>query len=190
MENFKKAFGELFSLHEDSASMAEIIERIHAGGILQGTNMCILVLAIFIASIGLNMNSTAVIIGAMLISPLMGNIIAIGYGRHAIRQRIVPKTVISSIFVDFNFRDIFFTDTDNNGVVGIDSEDCADNLGRFNRDIRRNGRNNRLDTRRKRQCNTGRGDSDGVNAATLHGRLRNSDAFDEFFLGSVVFILH
>ena len=28
MESFKKAFGELFSLHEDSASMAEIIERI------------------------------------------------------------------------------------------------------------------------------------------------------------------
>ena len=34
--------------------------------------MAILILAMFIASIGLNMNSTAVIIGAMLISPLMG----------------------------------------------------------------------------------------------------------------------
>lgn len=42
--------------------------------------MCILILAILIASIGLNMNSTAVIIGAMLISPLMGGIQAIGYG--------------------------------------------------------------------------------------------------------------
>lgn len=42
--------------------------------------MCILMLAILIASIGLNMNSTAVIIGAMLISPLMGGITAIGYG--------------------------------------------------------------------------------------------------------------
>lgn len=36
--------------------------------------------AIFIASIGLNVNSTAVIIGAMLISPLMGPIVAVGYG--------------------------------------------------------------------------------------------------------------
>ena len=36
--------------------------------------------AIFIASIGLNMNSTAVIIGAMLISPLMTPIIGLGFG--------------------------------------------------------------------------------------------------------------
>jgi uncharacterized hydrophobic protein (TIGR00271 family) len=40
----------------------------------------VLVLAIFIASIGLNVNSTAVIIGAMLISPLMGPIMGAGYG--------------------------------------------------------------------------------------------------------------
>lgn len=39
-----------------------------------------LIFAIFIASIGLNVNSTAVIIGAMLISPLMGPIIGAGYG--------------------------------------------------------------------------------------------------------------
>ena len=42
--------------------------------------MCIMILAMFIASIGLNMNSTAVIIGAMLISPLMGGIANIAYG--------------------------------------------------------------------------------------------------------------
>lgn len=46
----------------------------------KGTNIVILVLAIFIASLGLNTNSTAVIIGAMLISPLMGPIIGIGLG--------------------------------------------------------------------------------------------------------------
>lgn len=46
----------------------------------RGTNLIILVLAIFIASLGLNTNSTAVIIGAMLISPLMGPIIGIGLG--------------------------------------------------------------------------------------------------------------
>lgn len=46
----------------------------------KGTNLLILVLAIFIASLGLNTNSTAVIIGAMLISPLMGPIIGIGLG--------------------------------------------------------------------------------------------------------------
>ncbi|MCM1035639.1 MAG: DUF389 domain-containing protein [Paludibacter sp.] len=44
----------------------------------RGPNVVILMCAIFIASLGLNVNSTAVIIGAMLISPLMGPIIGIG----------------------------------------------------------------------------------------------------------------
>ena len=73
-------FKEIFSLKWDNASPEEIRSTVISGSKLQGTNMCILILAIFIASIGLNMNSTAVIIGAMLISPLMGGIIAIGYG--------------------------------------------------------------------------------------------------------------
>ncbi|MBR6887525.1 MAG: DUF389 domain-containing protein [Selenomonadaceae bacterium] len=101
MESFKKAFGELFSLHEDSASMAEIVERIKSGGVLKGTNMCILVLAIFIASIGLNMNSTAVIIGAMLISPLMGNIIALGYGMAAYDTQYVKESFLKLSFQVF-----------------------------------------------------------------------------------------
>ena len=46
----------------------------------KGTNLWVLMFAIIIASIGLNVNSTAVIIGAMLISPLMGPIMGIGYG--------------------------------------------------------------------------------------------------------------
>jgi uncharacterized hydrophobic protein (TIGR00271 family) len=47
--------------------------------IFKGTNLWILVFAIIVASVGLNMNSTAVIIGAMLISPLMGPINGMGY---------------------------------------------------------------------------------------------------------------
>ena len=47
---------------------------------MQGTNLWVLMFAIFIASIGLNVNSTAVIIGAMLISPMMGPIMGVGYG--------------------------------------------------------------------------------------------------------------
>lgn len=101
MDEIKKIFGELFSLREDSASMAEIVERIQAGGVLKGTNMCILVLAIFIASIGLNMNSTAVIIGAMLISPLMGNIISIGYGMAAYDTKYVKESFLKLAFQVF-----------------------------------------------------------------------------------------
>ena len=51
---------------------------IREGVSFRGTNMLVLIIAIFIASLGLNTNSTAVIIGAMLISPLMGPIIGIG----------------------------------------------------------------------------------------------------------------
>ena len=76
----KQTLLDSFNLRMDLASPKEIQENIEAGAKVKGTNMCILILAILIASIGLNMNSTAVIIGAMLISPLMGGIQAIGYG--------------------------------------------------------------------------------------------------------------
>ncbi len=54
-------------------------EEILKGIVFKGTNLWILVFAILVASVGLNMNSTAVIIGAMLISPLMGPINGMGY---------------------------------------------------------------------------------------------------------------
>jgi len=57
----------------------EIHESIKQGIIFKGTNIWILVCAIIIASVGLNTNSPAVIIGAMLISPLMGPINGMGY---------------------------------------------------------------------------------------------------------------
>ena len=61
---------------EDSALIHETIEK---GIVVRGTTVWILIFAILVASVGLNMNSTAVIIGAMLISPLMGPINGIGY---------------------------------------------------------------------------------------------------------------
>lgn len=57
---------------------ADTIESIKEGIEFRGGNLWILIFAIFIASLGLNVNSTAVIIGAMLISPLMGPIIGMG----------------------------------------------------------------------------------------------------------------
>ena len=101
MEDLKNFFSEFFSLKYDAASTKEIVERIHSGGVLKGTNMCILVLAIFIASIGLNMNSTAVIIGAMLISPLMGNIVSLGYGMAAYDTQYVKESFLKLSFQVF-----------------------------------------------------------------------------------------
>lgn len=70
----------LFDLHHDQADPSAIERSVRQGAKVGGTNLWVLFFAILIASIGLNVNSTAVIIGAMLISPLMGPIIAIGYG--------------------------------------------------------------------------------------------------------------
>lgn len=58
----------------------DTIESIKKGIDFKGTNLWVLIFATFVASLGLNTNSTAVIIGAMLISPLMGPIMGFGLG--------------------------------------------------------------------------------------------------------------
>ncbi|MCI6190040.1 MAG: DUF389 domain-containing protein [Clostridium sp.] len=97
-ETFKDMFREAFDLHWDNAPYDEIRKNIIAGSRVKGTNMCILILAIFIASIGLNMNSTAVIIGAMLISPLMGGIMAVGYGIATVDLKLVRNATLGLFF--------------------------------------------------------------------------------------------
>ncbi|MCB0614144.1 MAG: DUF389 domain-containing protein, partial [Phaeodactylibacter sp.] len=69
-----------FNLDDDKASEQETIEDIKKGVVFRGANLWILMFAIMVASVGLNVNSPAVIIGAMLISPLMGPIMGIGLG--------------------------------------------------------------------------------------------------------------
>lgn len=67
-----------FDLGEDNATQEEVVGNVTKGVEFKGTNLWVLICATFIASLGLNVNSTAVIIGAMLVSPLMGPIIGIG----------------------------------------------------------------------------------------------------------------
>ena len=69
-----------FSLKEEKEDYKTVIQTIEQGVVFNGTNLWVLIFAIFIASLGLNVNSTAVIIGAMLVSPLMGPIMGIGLG--------------------------------------------------------------------------------------------------------------
>jgi uncharacterized hydrophobic protein (TIGR00271 family) len=69
-----------FSLYYEKEKYETVIENINSGVVFKGTNLWILIFAILVASLGLNVNSTAVIIGAMLISPLMGPIMGIGLG--------------------------------------------------------------------------------------------------------------
>lgn len=84
-KNFFKAtsdwFKHLFNLSdEDKAHERDTKEEIKKGIVFRGANLWILIFAILVCSVGLNVNSTAVIIGAMLISPIMGPIMGIGLG--------------------------------------------------------------------------------------------------------------
>ena len=74
----KNYIKEFFDLRKNKENEVLTIESIRNGVVFKGTNLWVLIFAIFIASLGLNVNSTAVIIGAMLISPLMGPIMGFG----------------------------------------------------------------------------------------------------------------
>lgn len=73
-------FLDKFKLNAEKEELQTVVENIDNGVVFRGTNLWVLIFAIFVASLGLNVNSTAVIIGAMLISPLMGPIMGIGLG--------------------------------------------------------------------------------------------------------------
>ena len=68
-----------FDLHKGEEDKRIVLENVRTSISFTGSNLWILIAAVFIASIGLNVNSTAVIIGAMLISPLMGPIVGAGF---------------------------------------------------------------------------------------------------------------
>ena len=67
----------------------------------KGVNVWILVFAIFLASIGLNVNSTAVIIGAMLVSPLMGPIMGMGLAIGINDLKLLKKSLKNLLLMTF-----------------------------------------------------------------------------------------
>ncbi|MXS72348.1 DUF389 domain-containing protein [Flavobacteriaceae bacterium W22] len=67
------------NLHQGEEERGKVLDNVIKNISFRGANLWILACAILIASIGLNVNSTAVIIGAMLISPLMGPIVGAGF---------------------------------------------------------------------------------------------------------------
>ena len=73
-------FRDRFNLSREQEREDNVIADIKKGIEFRGINVWVLVFAIMVASVGLNVNSAAVVIGAMLISPLMGPIMGIGLG--------------------------------------------------------------------------------------------------------------
>lgn len=69
-----------FNIREGRAPYHVIRKRFVNGARLTGTHLCILIVAMVIACIGLDTDSDIAIVGAMLICPLMGSVLAIAYG--------------------------------------------------------------------------------------------------------------
>ncbi|MBT2556340.1 DUF389 domain-containing protein [Hymenobacter sp. ISL-91] len=80
-----------FDLTQDMGTPDDIVQDVEEGLVFRGTNLWVLMFAILVASVGLNVNSTAVVIGAMLISPLMGPIVGIGFGAATVRVEIIQR---------------------------------------------------------------------------------------------------
>lgn len=91
----RRSFARRFSLLDDKAEDEVIDASLRAASELKGATAWVLMFAIFIASIGLNVNSTAVIIGAMLVSPLMGPIMGVGYGVGIYDVALIKKSLLS-----------------------------------------------------------------------------------------------
>lgn len=97
-----------FNLHEGEDKKETVLDNVIANISFRGANAWILACAIVVASVGLNVNSTAVIIGAMLISPLMGPIVGAGFALGTFDFPLLKKSLknlliatLISLFVSF-----------------------------------------------------------------------------------------
>lgn len=86
-------FFDFINLHNGEEDKAIVLENVRSQISFRGTNLWILACAIIIASVGLNVNSTAVIIGAMLISPLMGPIVGAGFALGTYNFTLLKKSI-------------------------------------------------------------------------------------------------
>lgn len=84
---------DFINLHLGEENHQNVLENVRANISFRGSNLWILACAILIASIGLNVNSTAVIIGAMLISPLMGPIVGAGFALATFNFELLKKSI-------------------------------------------------------------------------------------------------
>ncbi len=135
--SIKKFLVELLDFRDDTDHEATV-EAIKLDIPFKGATAWILIFAVFIASIGLNANSTAVVIGAMLISPLMGPILGIGMSIaindiDTLRKSLVNLStmIVLSLLTAFLFFYIFPLSEDNSELLGRVRPDIRDVLIAF-----------------------------------------------------------
>lgn len=107
--NLRSLIREIFNVHHE-IDKEGTTDSIRKDVVFKGFNIWILILSILICSIGLNLNSTAIIIGAMLISPLMGPITGVGFAIGTFDKDLLLKAlknlaiaVVISVLASFLF---------------------------------------------------------------------------------------
>lgn len=108
---FRELLDRFFNIRKGRASYSTIRKGVVAGMQVDGIHVCSLIVAMMIASIGLNMNSTEVVIGAMLICPIMGSVLGISYSiatadREMLRHAVA--VLVSQIVVSLATSTIYF----------------------------------------------------------------------------------
>jgi uncharacterized hydrophobic protein (TIGR00271 family) len=133
----KKFLVELLDFREDTDHQATV-EAIKLDISIKGATAWILIFAIFVASIGLNANSTAVVIGAMLISPLMGQILGIGMSIaindiDTLKKALInlATMIVLSLLASFLFFYIFPLNDETSELLGRVRPDIRDVLIAF-----------------------------------------------------------
>ena len=91
-----------FNIREGRAPYHVIRKRFVNGARLTGTHLCILIVAMVIACIGLDTDSDIAIVGAMLICPLMGSVLAIAYGA-ATLDRALTRDAVGGLVLQMAF---------------------------------------------------------------------------------------
>lgn len=135
--SLKKFLKDLLDIRENT-DQETTIESIKSDIPFKGHTSWILVCSIFIASVGLNANSTAVVIGAMLISPLMGPILGMGMSlaindidtlRRSVKNFIVM--VVLSVLTAFLFFKLFPLQDESSELLARTAPDIRDVLIAF-----------------------------------------------------------
>ena len=92
-EQASRFLKQAFNIREGRAPYHVIRKRFVNGARLTGSHLCILIIAMLIASIGLDIDSDIAIVGAMLICPLMGSVLAMAYGIATLDREIAVEAV-------------------------------------------------------------------------------------------------
>ncbi len=91
--DFHRFLRRAFNIREGRAPYHVIRKRFVNGARLNGTHLCILVIAMVIACVGLDTDSDIAIVGAMLICPIMGSVLAIAYGMATVDRALIRDAV-------------------------------------------------------------------------------------------------